>query len=208
MYKSVKSMCSAATHINPMTQTDWAKCILERQWARELWLYGEDNLWLSRFTGRISVWSAPLTFFLKLWFPFEASVRRPSSMGDVIQTYLRADSFKSQTVKETCISRFSHSTRYKANTRSVIIWITAKMFWALPAPASLSLLLWNITELKVAVRKAISAPLCWIFVHDCRASMVACSMSSLSIWTMPRGRPKATIAALFKLRQIPKTLFF
>lgn len=163
-------------------------------------------IWFSCFTGRISMWSEPLTFFLKLCFPFEASV---SSVADVIQTYLPADSFKSQTVRETWISGISYPTQYKTNTLNGIIWITAKRFRALPASASLSLLLWNITQLKVADRKAISALLCWIFfLHDCRASMVACSMSSLSIWTMQCGRPKAAIAALFKLRQTPKTLFF
>ncbi len=39
-------------------------------------------------------------FVLKLWFPLEALVRSLSSMGDVIQTYLSADSLKSQTKRK------------------------------------------------------------------------------------------------------------
>ena len=108
--------------------------------------------------------SAPPNFLLKLWFPFEASVRsRLSSMGDVIQTYLPADSFKAQTAKETRISRFSYPAWRKTNILNVIIWITPKMFCALPVPASLSLLLRNITQLKVADGAAISVPLCFFF---------------------------------------------
>lgn len=51
----------------------------------KLWLCGKNNLWFSCFTERISVWSALLTLFWKLWFLFKASVSL-SSVSDVIQT--------------------------------------------------------------------------------------------------------------------------
>lgn len=143
-----------------MIQTDLGESAFLRdnkQYA-EVRFHGEINLWFCCFTQWINVWSssAPLTFFLKLWLPFEASMRSLSLIGDVIQTYFPADSFKSQTARQTFIIKIliTSFVQYKPlNENNRLL---------LPVSASLSLLL-SITQLKLAARKAISVPLCWFF---------------------------------------------
>lgn len=77
-------------HLNLSTDSHtglvWSAFLGNSKQEAALWLQGEDNLCLSCLTGRISVWSLPLTFFSKLWFPSEARRESLSSEGNVIQT--------------------------------------------------------------------------------------------------------------------------
>lgn len=114
-------------------------------------------------------------------------------MGDVTQTYLPADSYKSQTARQTFISRFSYPDYCQT-----VLCITGICFLITPAEYHTA---------KCCSQESNQCPtvLIFFFLHDCRASIAACSKSS--IWTTPCGRPKAVIAALFKLRQTLKKHF-
>lgn len=145
-------------------------------WEADLWLCSEDNPCFPCFTGRrISLWSAPLTLCLELCFPSEASWE--AALPQMIWfrhiyqlTHTRVQTGESlKTLRSNLKAQSECSLSYHTCCESIVL-------------------------LKVPLRKVISVPLWWAFLHDCRALMAERSVSSLSIWTMPRGSPEALIA--------------